>query len=81
MPAFSFGPDIGCPCSSAMRLPCRTRALNSTSARIDAVESDSFRVHHEPAGVVRRELWLWNWRRRALGQASPRAGGCSASLR
>ena len=36
--------------------------------RIDAVESDSFRIHHDPAGAVRRELWLWNWRRRALGR-------------
>jgi hypothetical protein len=34
----------------------------------DAIESDSFRVHHEPAGVLRREVWLWNWRRRALGR-------------
>jgi hypothetical protein len=36
--------------------------------RIDAVESDSFRVHQEPADVVRRELWLWNWQRRGLGK-------------
>jgi hypothetical protein len=43
--------------------------------RIDAVESDSFRVHHEPAGVVRRELWLWNWRRRALGRRLPVPAG------
>jgi hypothetical protein len=39
--------------------------------RIDAIESDSFRVHHEPAGVVRRDLWLWNWQRRALGSRLP----------
>jgi hypothetical protein len=43
--------------------------------RIDAVESDSFRVHHEPAGVVRRELWLWNWQRRALGGRLPVGAG------
>jgi hypothetical protein len=43
--------------------------------RIDAIESDSFRVHHEPAGVVRRELWLWNWRRRALGKRLPVPAG------
>ena len=36
--------------------------------RIDAVESHSFRVHREPTGVVLRELWLWNWERRALGR-------------
>jgi hypothetical protein len=36
--------------------------------RIDAVQSDSFRVHQKPAGVVTRELWLWNWQRRALGK-------------
>ena len=41
----------------------------------DAIESDSFRVHHEPAGVVRREVWLWNWRRRALGRRLPIAAG------
>jgi hypothetical protein len=43
--------------------------------RIDAEESDSFRVHHEPAGVVRRELWLWNWQRRALGRRLPVPAG------
>jgi hypothetical protein len=41
----------------------------------DAIESDSFRVHHEPAGVVRREVWLWNWRRRALGRRLPVPAG------
>ncbi|MFL5829638.1 MAG: hypothetical protein ACJ76X_06950 [Solirubrobacteraceae bacterium] len=43
--------------------------------RIDAVESDSFRVHREPEGVVRRELWLWNWERRALGRRLPVPAG------
>src|SRR2546421_284712 len=43
--------------------------------RIDAVESDSFRVHREPEGVVRRELWLWNWERRALGRRLPGSAG------
>jgi hypothetical protein len=43
--------------------------------RIDAIESDSFRVHREPTGVVRRELWLWNWERRALGRRLPVPAG------
>ncbi len=43
--------------------------------RIDAVESDSFRIHHEPAGIVRRELWLWNWRQRSLGRRLPLPAG------
>jgi hypothetical protein len=43
--------------------------------RIDAIESDSFRVHDQPAGAVSRELWLWSWERRALGTRLPvRAG-------
>jgi hypothetical protein len=41
----------------------------------DAIESDSFRVHHAPAGVVRRDVWLWSWRRRALGTALPVPAG------
>ena len=41
----------------------------------DAIESDSFRVHREPTGVVRREAWLWNWRRRALGRRLPVPAG------
>lgn len=41
----------------------------------DAIESDSFRVHREPAGVVRREDWLWSWRRRALGRRLPVPAG------
>lgn len=45
--------------------------------RIDAVESDSFRLHPEPAGVVRRELWLWNWERRALGRRLPVPAGAA----
>ena len=51
------------------------RRIELDFCRIDAVESDSFRVHHEPAGVVRRELWLWNWRRRALGRRLPVPAG------
>ena len=43
--------------------------------RIDAIESDSFRVHREPEGVVRRELWLWSWRRRALDRRLPVPAG------
>ena len=41
----------------------------------DAIEGDSFRVNHEPAGVVRREFWLFNWRRRALGRRLPVPAG------
>jgi hypothetical protein len=41
----------------------------------DSIESDSFRVHDQPAGVVRREHWLWNWRRRALGRRLPVPAG------
>ena len=41
----------------------------------DAIESDSFRVHREPTGVVRRELWLFNWPRRALGPRLPMPTG------
>ena len=41
----------------------------------DAIEGDSFRVHHEPAGVVRRDVWLFNWRRRALGRRLPVPAG------
>ena len=38
--------------------------------RIDAVESDSFRVHAEPARAVCRELWLWNSSGARWGRAS-----------
>ena len=41
----------------------------------DAIESDSFGVDPGPVGVVRRELWLWNWRRRALGRRLPVPAG------
>jgi hypothetical protein len=51
------------------------RRIELDFCRIDAIESDSFRVHQEPAGVVRRELWLWNWERRALGRHLPVPAG------
>jgi hypothetical protein len=41
----------------------------------DAIAGDSFRVHDEPAGVERREVWLWDWRRRALGRHLPVPAG------
>jgi hypothetical protein len=43
--------------------------------RIDAVESDSFRIHDRLTGVTSRELWLWNWERRALGTPLPVPAG------
>ena len=46
----------------------------------DAIESDSFRVHREPAGVLRHEVWLWNWRRRALGSRLPVPSGAPLPL-
>lgn len=42
-------------------------AVEVELCRIDAIESDSFRVHDDLAGATASELWLWSWERRALG--------------